>query len=347
MNIDNLKHLADKIIQKEKWWDILSRFIDVLRINLFIVDVGGGIILPPEEGRCGGKLLTDATLGFDLLHNSNVSVLKQFHPIGSFLESSNRFELSSFAIPISLSGTTVAYMIVGPVILNKRLSDADYEKMAKEYGIQTTDILHELNEIRAVSHLMMSSILNLLAEIIRDNVELSLKSDDFNRIEKADKDKETNSEQNLSVKKIAQEIYTNVLQDELLVTFLDIALKMTQTECGSIMILDETSQELSIKAFKGLDKEKVHNTKIKIGEGIAGMVAKENKMYLIEGQVSSNNRIAQHLRRPDIKQSLVLPLTSKSGVIGVLNLHTKTSEAKIEDNVENLRYLTQLLSTAF
>lgn len=340
---DNLRQLADKVIQKEKWWDILSRFIDVLRINLFIVDTQGSIILPPEEGRCGGKLLTDPALGFDLLHHSNLSILKHFHFLGSFLESTNRYELNCFAIPININGTTVAYMIVGPVILNKRLNDSEYEKLAKEYGVSSAEALHELREIRTVSHLMMSSILNLLAEIIRDNVELSLKSETFSKDEKRMKDPSANP----SAKKIAQEIYTSVLQDELLVTFLDIALKMTQTECGSIMILDENSQELNIKAFKGLDKDKVAKTKVKLGEGIAGTVAKENKMYFIEGQRSSNNRIAPLLKRADIKQSLVLPLTSKNGVIGVLNLHTKTAESKIEDNLENLRYLTQLLSTAF
>ena len=38
LNEDASRQLALKIINKEKWWDILSRFIDVLHINIFIVD---------------------------------------------------------------------------------------------------------------------------------------------------------------------------------------------------------------------------------------------------------------------------------------------------------------------
>ena len=52
-----------EVIDKEKWWDMLSHFIDVLRINIFVVDGQGQIILPPEKGRYGGRLLTDPPTG--------------------------------------------------------------------------------------------------------------------------------------------------------------------------------------------------------------------------------------------------------------------------------------------
>ena len=53
MEQKELKQLALKILNKEKWWDILSRFIEVLRINIFIVDCKGLTLLPPEEGKYG------------------------------------------------------------------------------------------------------------------------------------------------------------------------------------------------------------------------------------------------------------------------------------------------------
>ncbi len=342
---DHLKQLTQKIINREKWWDILSRFIDVLRINLFIIDTEGNIFLPPEEGRCGGKLLTDPSLGFDFTHQPSIPIIKHFSQgSGNFLEAKNRFELHTFAIPISTApNTTIAYMVVGPVILNKRLSDTSYESLAKEYNVSSKDLLNELNEIRVVSHIMMGSILNLLSEIIRDNIELSLRS----QSQEKEQTEDFNTANNVQIRKMAQEIYSTVLLDELLMTFLDIALKMTNTECGSIMIIDDQNKDLTIKVSRGIQEERINNTKLKVGEGIAGAAVLENKMYFLKGQTTHNNRIHNLLRRPEIKQSLIMPLSNKQRVIGVLNLHTKTQESKLEDNVDNLKYLSQLLSTAF
>ena len=68
-------------------------------------------------------------------------------------------------------------------------------------------------------------------------------------------------------------------------TLLDVALKMTNTECGSIMVVDQEKQgDLTIKVSRGLNEERVKNTRVRIGEGIAGLAAKENKPFVIHGQ---------------------------------------------------------------
>ena len=340
MNQEQLKQIAQKTINKDKWWDILSRFIDVLRINIFLVDCTGSIILPPEEGRCGGRLLTERSLGFDLLCDSG-NIMKQFDSAGHFLESVNKYGLYSFAIPINIADQqTIAYMIVGPVILNKRLDSTDYMEMAKQFGVKGEELLAEINEIRVVSNLMIGSILDLLAEIVKDSIELTIKEKELDQIKL---DQETYLK---SVKQGAREIYSTVHLDELLVTFLDLALRMTNTECGSIMVRDDDHGDLIIKVSRGLDGEQVQNTRVKVGEGISGRAVKQNISFVINGQ-NGEGTMQALLRRSDIKQSLVMPLVAKNRVFGVLNLHTKKDEAKIEDNVDNLQYLSKLISSAF
>ena len=85
MKPEDCRELAREVIDKEKWWDMLSHFIDVLRINIFVVDCHGQIILPPEKGRYGGRLLTDQSMKFDLVDDS-VNIDKQFDQYGVFLE---------------------------------------------------------------------------------------------------------------------------------------------------------------------------------------------------------------------------------------------------------------------
>ena len=341
------RQLAQKIIDKGKWGDMLSRFKEVLRVNLFIVDGQGEVLLPFEESKYGGKLLLNKAYGFNFLQNKE-DFLKDFEQQGMFRESVNRFTLNCFAVPINLNNQqTIAYLIVGPVILNKRLETAQYEELAKKFNVDAGPLLEEINSIRVVSNVMMNSILDLLTEIIRDTVELSLKVNEGEGAFKMDSPVLAKE-----VKDTAKELYSEVRLDELLVTLLDVALKMTNTECGSIMVLESESGDLTIKVAKGLDKNRVEETRIKMGQGISGWAASENVSLLIDGQQIKGgsvpqNRVKNLLTRPEIKHALVMPLVSKDKVFGVLNLHTKKEDNKIEDNLDNLQYPTKLLSAAF
>ena len=340
MNQDQLRQYAQDIISKQKWWDILSRFIDVLRINIFIVDNQGKIILPPEEGSCGGRLLSDRSLGFDLLSDS-AGLVKNFEQNGSSLHSINRFQLHSFALPIKVEkNQVIAFMIIGPVILNKKLDNAEYEKMAKSYGVNSAELLSEIGGIRVVSNVMINSILELLSEIVRDTVDLSIKEKELDQL------KYGQGAFSEEIDQVAREIYSIVRVDELLVALLDVALKMTNTECGSIMVMDDKQGVLTVKVSKGIETKNIEKIKVKLGEGIAGLAAKENEVFVINDQ-SSDNRITHLLKRPEIKYSLVMPLMGKNRVFGVLNLHTKSEESKIQDNLDNLQYLSRLIASTF
>ncbi len=334
-----LKETIQKVINKEKWWDILSRFIDVLHINIFIIDSEGRVVLPPEEGKYGGGLLTNPKLGFDVVMSAS-NIIQKFKNNGLYLEYVNKYGLSAYAIPINIeSKNTIAYMIVGPLVLNRKMDIHRYEELVKEAGINANEFLNQIRENRVVSNIMLNSILDLLSEIIKDNVELSLRG---KFIKPAVEEDEALNE----INKFAQEIYSTVRLDELLVTLLDVALKMTDSECGSIMVADEKNRDLAVKVSRGLKDEHTVETRVKMENSIAGIAFRDNSAFFINGQ-QGDNRIKHLLKRPEIKQALVIPLMSKDRIIGVLNLHTKKEESKIKDNFDNLQYLTKLLSSVF
>lgn len=342
MDQAKLKESIQKVINKEKWWDILSRFIDVLHINIFIVDGEGRVILPPEEGKYGGAFLTNPSLGFEVSINSTNSIQK-FRQNGVRFEYVNQFGLSAFAIPIDIEPhKTIAYLVIGPLMLNRKI---DYEVcvgLAKKANIDVNELTSQITEVRVVSNIMLNSILDLLTEIIKDNVELSLRGGGFETKQPV----EETSAAVRKINKVAQEIYSTVRLDELLVTLLDVALKMTETECGSIMVIDEKNNDLAVKVSRGLKNDKKIEFHVSIENSIAGIAIRENSAFIINGQ-QGDNRIKHFLKRPEIKQSLVMPLISKDRTFGVLNLHTKKEECKIKDNFDNLQYLTKLLSSVF
>ena len=125
------------------------------------------------------------------------------------------------------------------------------------------------------------------------------------------------------------------------------ALRLTKTECGSVMVLDSKSKDLTIRASRGIDQNIASKTRIKVGEGLVGLVAKENTSFVIHGTESDNNRIKPYLKRPEIKHALITPLLSQNNVFGVLNLHTKLNEITLrDDSLDIVQMLSRLTSVA-
>ncbi len=342
-----LKQIRDELIEGPKWTDLLQRFVEVLKINLFVIDSEGRILIPlrTERGkgnRCyGSAFLFSSALGFTV-REERTNILERFSKKGMYLEYLDPFQLMTSAIPITIEeNKNIGYLIVGPVILNKRLDPEEYHQIAKKIQFENEDeVTVMVNEIRVVSFVTMKSILDLLAEIVKDMVELNLER---NKLDQMRFKKEILSK---DLSSMAKDIYASIHLNELLATLLDVALDMTKTEAGSIMLFDEKNENLTIKVSRGLDEVNIRNTSLRRGEGIAGLAAQENASFIIEGN-QGENRIQHLLKRPQIKKSLIMPLQSSSGVFGVMNLSTKTEGHRIDENIENLQYLSKLISTVF
>lgn len=331
-----------QLIDKEKWSEFLKRFIEVLRINIFIVDASGHVLIPsPHHGDrgCYGSRFLKTTFGFDPAQKE-ASLLKSFERSGAYLETKDPFDFHAYAVPIRIEGEkTIAYLIVGPVILNKRWANEEYLSMAQRLGMNADDLIDMIYEIRVVSHLTMRAILDLLAEVAKDIVELNIEK---RRLTEVRQHTEVISKEMVDA---AQDICSTIHLDELLITILDVALNLSDAESGSIMILDEERGDLEIKVARGLGEETLRQARQKLGEGIAGIAAQENMPFIISG-TQGDNRIRHLLKRPEIRQSAVIPLTVKDRVFGVLNLHTKKEDGKIVHSVDNLKHFSKLISTA-
>ena len=340
MNSESLRQLASELIERDKWSDILQRFIEVLRINIVIVDFEGNILLHPASDRYGSKLLANSMLGLDFSNKPN-NTLAKFKRHGSYLEFESELDLRYFAIPLTIETDEIlAYMIVGPVILNRRLEDFDYEAMCKTLKLNFHDIKDLINEIRVLSFVTMKSILDLLSEVSRYNVQLIFEKQKLHkmRFQKEILPKDLSD--------AAQDIFSTICLDELLVTLLDVALDMAKAECGSIMVLDKEANELVIKVSRGIEKDVVINTRLKVGEGIAGLAVQEKTPYLLMGK-QGENRIKHLLKRPEIKHALIMPLGTEKTIFGVLNLHTKKSQTAITpDTMELIGNLVKITSAA-
>ncbi|MBM4081343.1 MAG: diguanylate cyclase [Planctomycetes bacterium] len=106
---------------------------------------------------------------------------------------------------------------------------------------------------------------------------------------------------------------------------MDVFLRQSQAERGSLMLLDEQRQELAICSATGLAEDVMRQTRVKLGEAIAGRVASEGRPLLVRDVRTElpghTNRIAAY-KTPSF---VSLPLKVEERVIGVVNVTDRSA----------------------
>ncbi len=107
--------------------------------------------------------------------------------------------------------------------------------------------------------------------------------------------------------------------------FLEFAAELLGLDTCSIMLINETTGELTIRSACGLSDDILKRTSIRPGDGVCGWVALEGKPLLIEN-IENDPRFAR-VSNPqyNTKSLLSIPLKMHGKVIGVLNLNNKKS----------------------
>lgn len=126
-----------------------------------------------------------------------------------------------------------------------------------------------------------------------------------------------------ALSKIGEAITSDLYLEDILKLIVAVTAEVMGSKICSLMLLDTVKKELTIKATQSMSKEYLNKRPLKLGEGIAGKVAQENKTAIVE-----NIQEAEEYKFKDIgiKEGLVsmlsVPLHVKGKVIGVLNTYT-------------------------
>lgn len=139
-----------------------------------------------------------------------------------------------------------------------------------------------------------------------------------------------------ALSKIANLITSGMYLEELLRLIVSVTAEIMNSKICSLMLVDPEKKELVVRATQSISDAYNKKPNIKLGEGIAGMVAQENKIVCIL-DVREDSRYLN--RDIAVKEGLVslasVPLAVKGRVIGVLNCYTSRKHAfeKAELNV--------------
>jgi HD-GYP domain-containing protein (c-di-GMP phosphodiesterase class II) len=106
-------------------------------------------------------------------------------------------------------------------------------------------------------------------------------------------------------------------------TLLQRAVDMANADTGSVMLIGEDGA-LTIAAATGLPDDVVAQTRVSEGEGIAGWVYATRKPLVVEDLAGSSARSRRH----GIRSAVSVPIGDEDGVLGVLNVGSRTFSAR-------------------
>lgn len=113
--------------------------------------------------------------------------------------------------------------------------------------------------------------------------------------------------------------------EAVLTLLMEKAKEVTEAEASSLMLLDEDTQELYFHTIRGEQSEAIRHIRLKIGEGIAGWVAKEGRPLLVADARNDPrfSRKADQASTFVTKTMMCVPLVVSRGVIGTVQVLNK------------------------
>jgi len=133
-------------------------------------------------------------------------------------------------------------------------------------------------------------------------------------------------------------------KDQLYEAILGIASELIDATQGSIMLIDKDGESMHIVFTLGMTLNIARCLPVKVGKGIAGMVAQTGQPLLVN-DVEKDSRVAMANRLRFKSKSLIcIPLKLKEKVIGVLNLSDKKNLAPFTE--ADLQLLTSFANLA-
>ena len=136
--------------------------------------------------------------------------------------------------------------------------------------------------------------------------------------------------------KIANLITSGLYLDELLRLIVNVTAEIMNSKISSLMLLDPEKKELVVKATQSISEAYNKKPNVTLGQGIAGMVAQENKpLYVVDVREDIRYLNRDIAKKEGLCSLASVPLAVKGKVIGVLNCYTskKHKFAKHETDI--------------
>jgi len=135
--------------------------------------------------------------------------------------------------------------------------------------------------------------------------------------------------------RITGSIASNLELEIVLKEIVALVVELTHADACLIYLLNEMEDALVLRASKIPHPGLIGQIRIEIGEGITGWVAREARLVAISENAEEDPRfkLFQHLPEDRYEAFLSVPVTSKRGVIGVLNVQHENPQNHLKESI--------------
>jgi PAS domain S-box-containing protein len=129
---------------------------------------------------------------------------------------------------------------------------------------------------------------------------------------------------------------------------MEAAVSMLQVEAGSVLLLDEETQELEFVAAAGAGSEQIMGLRLPAGAGVAGQALSEGRSLLVDNTQDSSSfyEAVDHLTGLNTQRLVATPLRVKDRFIGVMEVINKHSGPFTVDDIRVMDLLAPAAAAA-
>lgn len=145
------------------------------------------------------------------------------------------------------------------------------------------------------------------------------------------------TEQLEAISKVSKTITSDLYLDDILKLVVTVTAEIMNSKICSLMLIDEKTSELVLKVTQSMSEAYNKKPRLKLGEGIAGRVAIENKPRVVYDITKEPEYKYKDIAiKEGITSLLSVPLAVKGKVIGVLNNYTSQPHKFTKDEINIL-----------
>jgi signal transduction protein with GAF and PtsI domain len=126
-----------------------------------------------------------------------------------------------------------------------------------------------------------------------------------------------------ALSKISKAISSDLYLEDILRLIVVVTAEVMKSKICSLWLLDERDNALKIRATQSMSEEYLKERSIKLGDGVVGYVAMQNKPMMIYNVLKEPRYLEKELARKEgLVSMLSVPMCVKEKVIGVINCYT-------------------------
>jgi signal transduction protein with GAF and PtsI domain len=138
-----------------------------------------------------------------------------------------------------------------------------------------------------------------------------------------------------ALSKISKAISSDLYLEDILRLIVVVTAEVMKSKVCSLWLLDERDHALKIRATQAMSEEYLKERSLKMGEGVVGYVAVENRPRMIYNVLKEPRYKEKELARKEgLVSMLSVPMSVKDKVIGVINCYTSYPHKFTRSEVE-------------